>query len=380
MQDAADFEANTRDDQYLWDATGPADPEVQRLEQALVKFRHANEVAAFLDAMPARDLAAQRLSWRTLWLPAFACATVIGLVLVGSQIVRRSAVVPAGFSAWDITAVEGAPRIGPGSISANTNHAKLAVGETLVTDGRSRASLSEKGLGEIKVDPNSRVRLIESDDHRKRIQLVVGSIQALIWAPPGEFSVDTPSATAVDLGCAYTLQVLPDGSGTIRTTLGWVGFHRNGRDSFIPAGAICNTRRDAGPGTPYFEDAPPALPEALLVLDYTATTPAERSVALHEVLGAARPRDALTLWHLLSRTSGSDREAVYDRLAALAPPPSGVTRDGVLALNATMLDAWWNSFGLGDISLWRYFEQNDGPRANGAKGAAGRPTFSDNVR
>jgi len=38
------------------------------------------------------------------------------------------------------------------------------------------------------------------------------------------FVVDTPSASAIDLGCAYTLHVNEDGSGTLRTTLGWVGF------------------------------------------------------------------------------------------------------------------------------------------------------------
>jgi len=52
---------------------------------------------------------------------------------------------------------------------------------------------------------------------------------ALEWEPSrasgssGEsFVVDTPSASAVDLGCAYTLHVNDDGSGTLRTTLvGW---------------------------------------------------------------------------------------------------------------------------------------------------------------
>jgi hypothetical protein len=31
------------------------------------------------------------------------------------------------------------------------------------------------------------------------------TIHAYIWAPPGEFVVDTPSAVTVDLGCACTL-------------------------------------------------------------------------------------------------------------------------------------------------------------------------------
>jgi hypothetical protein len=87
---------------------------------------------------------------------------------------------------------------------------------------------------------------------------------------------------------------------------------------------------------------------------------------LQIVLSQARVRDALTLWHLLFRTEGADRESVYARLSELVPPPAGVTRDGVLLLQSAMLDAWWNSFGLGDISTWRYWEWSETP--NGASG------------
>jgi hypothetical protein len=58
------------------------------------------------------------------------------------------------------------------------------------------------------------------------------------------------------------------------------------------------------------------------------------------LLKEARTRDTLTLWHLLTRTSGADRVRVYERLAQLAPPPSNVTRDGILSLDQRMLDAW----------------------------------------
>ena len=51
-------------------------------------------------------------------------------------------------------------------------------------------------------------------------------------------------------------------------------------------------------------------------------------------------RDTITLWHLLTRVEGDDRARVYERMAELTPPPPGVTREGVLALDQRMLDAW----------------------------------------
>ena len=68
---------------------------------------------------------------------------------------------------------------------------------------------------------------------------------------------------------------------------------------------------------------------------------------MNVVLSAARKRDGLSLWHLLSSTEGPARERVYERLAALVPPPAGVTREGVLALEERMLDRWrWELDGM----------------------------------
>jgi hypothetical protein len=267
-------------------------------------------------------------------------------------------------SGWDLSNLQGTPQIGSQTISTNNANAKLQIGQTLTTDSTSRVSLSQTDLGEIQVDPNSRVRLLQSGPNRKRLQLDLGTIHAYIWARPTDFVVDTPSAVAVDLGCAYTLQVAPDGSGTIRTTLGWVGFHLNGRDSFIPAGAMCSTRPNVGPGTPYFEDASPLFRESLADFDSAPENSPEQAKSLSALLAQARAKDALSLWHLLSRTDGRNRQLAYQRLADLVAPPPGVTRGGILQLDPRMLDLYWNALNLGDISIWRYWEQSSSPNSS----------------
>jgi hypothetical protein len=71
-------------------------------------------------------------------------------------------------------------------------------------------------------------------------------MHAFIWAPPGQFSVETVSSTAIDLGCAYTLTMDDKGVGRVEVTSGWVGFEWQGRESFIPIGAVCVTRPGLG--------------------------------------------------------------------------------------------------------------------------------------
>ena len=158
---------------------------------------------------------------------------------------------------------------------------------------------------------------------------------------------------AVDLGCRYTLEVDDAGSGLLRVETGWVGFESRGLLSLVPAGAACPTRRGVGPGTPYFETAPEALRRALAVVDFGPATGESRRAALDTALASARERDALSLWHLLSRLEGPERGRVYDRLAALVPPPADVTREGIERGDRAMRDAWWDELGLGSADFWR---------------------------
>lgn len=238
--------------------------------------------------------------------------------------------------AWEVARLAGAPKVGSNAIHET---GRLAVGEWLETDANSRASIRVANIGQVEVDPETRIRLVETGATEHRMELARGRMHAVVSAPPRVFFVNTPSAVAADLGCAYTLEVDDRGRSLLRVTAGWVALETRERDSVVPAGAACLTVPGTGPGTPFFEDAPDALLDALSSFDFEGGG----SEALNSVLASARPRDTLTLWHLLARAEGDERARVYERLAALSPPPSGVTREGVLRLDPSMLDRWKES-------------------------------------
>jgi hypothetical protein len=223
--------------------------------------------------------------------------------------------------------------------------ARLRVGQWLETDGVSKAKIDVADIGHIEVQPNTRIRLVETRSDEHRLALDRGAMEAQIMAPPRLFFVETPSAVAVDLGCAYTLKVDEVGRGLLHVTLGWVSFEREGRESIVPAGALCETRPAVGPGTPYFEDTPLPLRTALTAFDFEQGG----AEALEVVLEAARQRDSLTLWHLLPRTTAAEREAVYGRLKALVRPPETVTREGIMRLDSHLLKLWWERI---ENTLW----------------------------
>lgn len=331
---------------YLWDRSGPPDLEVARLERALGKLRQSQPPAPlrlpmYVTVHPARP------RW---FFAAVAAAAAMVIAIAGST---WRAGVESGPGLM-VTRDAGTPRIGSHAVSDTR---ELRVGHWLQTDAQARATIDVGGIGRVEVDPDTRLGLLSTKPGDYRLHLARGTLHALIWAPPGQFSVHTASSTAVDLGCSYTLTVDDGGVGLVRVTNGWVGFEWKGHESFIPAGAVCVTRPGLGPGTPHYEMTSDAFRAALTMIDMRGGSAQQRAAALERVLNEAQVRDVVTLWHLLTRVDADQRGRVFDRLAELVPPPDGVTRDGVLAGRDDMLDQWWDAFGFGTASWWRTWKQ-----------------------
>ncbi len=335
---------------YLWDRSGRPDPDVEALEGVLSELRHRGRPLTLVAPARASQAREQARTWRRLAVP-LALAASIAVMVFGTWVTRPhpatpTAAVSAG--AWKAAAVSGSARIASEPIEAEMH---VPPGRWLETGPGASARLSAGEIGTLRVGPLSRLQVISDSPGEHRLALARGSLDAFIWASPRQFFIETPSAVAIDLGCAYRLEVDEDGTGRLRVTLGWVGFELDGRESLVPRGAVCTTRPGRGPGTPHFEDAREGFRAALASLDEHGT-PADAEV-LDRLLREARPRDALSLWHLLSRLDRPSAAKVYDRLAALAPPPPQASRDLVLAGDRPALDAWWDSLGLAPVSRYR---------------------------
>lgn len=235
------------------------------------------------------------------------------------------------------------------SLSKNELSGQLAVGGVLATNESTRAQLSIGNIGRVELEPKTRIRLLKARAKEHRIALDIGKMHAMVWAPPKLFFVETPSALAIDLGCAYTLEVTDSGNSILRVTIGYVAFVNNGRQSVVPSGAICETRPGIGPGTPFYEDVSQKFRDALVQYDFYNGD----ENALKTLLAEARSDDNLTLWHLLLKENPENRAMLYDRLASFRKPPKGVTREGIINLDRNMLNLWRDALNLPDIDLPR---------------------------
>ena len=315
---------SNHNDDYLWDRSGPDDPEIKRLEDLLSSYRAA-PVASPLPEREERDLA--------LWIaiPLAVAATLL-VAYMGQRAMYRG---PQ--SAWDVACLTGVPHIDKQPL---TSASTISEGQWLVTDDSSRAVISVGSVGCVEVDRASRVRLVRARKNDYRLELRSGSLHATTWAPPRLFRIETPSATAIDLGCDYSLSVDSLGRGQLCVTSGRVALKRDRRESVVRAGAMCETRPGVGPGTPFFGGGSEEFRGALARFDFDGGKRADLVSVLHE----SGKCELFTLWQLLHRVGAADRALVYDRMAMIVPPPAGVTREGVLALDEAMLDVWGSTF------------------------------------
>ncbi|HEY8073710.1 MAG TPA: FecR family protein [Labilithrix sp.] len=287
---------NDDHDEYLWDKKGEPDPTVARLEAALAPLgyrKRATERAA-------------RETRRPRW-PAYvavvAAAAVIFLFLWRRDRDHAPSVA--------VTRLAGAPRVASVAIG---ERGELGVGAWVETDEASRADIELAAIGHVEVTPNSRVRLVATGDREQRLELTRGAIEARVVAPPRIFLVDTPSAQAIDLGCAYRLEVIDDGGSRLRVTQGAVELAGAGRSAWVPATAACESHPGRGPGCPWFSDAREPFVSALRRVEYGDPDDG----ALASLLASARERDTLTLWHLGERLAGEPRARVFAKIRDLA--------------------------------------------------------------
>jgi hypothetical protein len=250
---------------------------------------------------------------------------------------------------WRITAAEGAVTMAGEPVAA---HAALAPGNVLETGAGASVRLRVARIGEMLLGEDSRFALVETGDGRHRTRLQRGRLWARIWAPPGAFGVSTPAGEVFDLGCEFVLQANEDGSGALTVRSGWVQIESAWREVLVPEGARLEFGARGEPGIPYDLGASPAFVAALQDLHAQGRRAEPDGAAVHALLAASRPQDAISLLYLLQFHPPLAGGPVYDRMVEIMPPEARVSRDDLRLRGAAALSPWWNALPYPRIKRW----------------------------
>jgi len=335
-------------DDYLFDRSGPPDPDVAKLEKLLAPLRHD----APLDELRMRRR--RRTPWFVL---GVALAAAAGLVIYFALPATSSAC--RGGAGFAFTGVGGDVSCGGAQVARGV----LPVGVQLDT-GAHEASLTIADIGTAQLGKQTRVRLERTDRERHQLALERGRMHAKVVAPPRLFAVSTKHTEVVDLGCEYTIDIDDVGAGSICVATGLVELATKSRASVVvPEGACATILAGQRPGLPHARDARAELVAA--VDAYDRGDPA----AFDRLLAIADHRDAITLIALAGiendptpspnphcvQGNGHCR-AVLERLMELSPPP-----DAEITVDSALTDP--NHFGTWRNDILEIYYGMWGPRA-----------------
>ncbi len=315
----------TRPDDYLWDRSGPPDPDVERLERLLSPLAHD----APLDEPRLRR---PRRRWPVLAAGAVLAAAAAAIAVWAWPEGRA----PEGAYACGARATGFAFTARGGSVACGGERVPagvLPVGGVLDT-GAHRAELAIADIGRAELGERTRVRLDRTSPERHQLFLERGRMHARVSAPPRIFAVSTPGAHVTDLGCEYTLEIDESGAGSIVVQSGKVELESgSGSLVVVTQGARARLLPGRRAGLPLVEGASPALAAAVRALEDG------EAGALPRVLDAATAEDALTVAHLARIAEPARRRAVLERLDEIFGISAPHTLEEALAEPA-VLDAW----------------------------------------
>jgi hypothetical protein len=323
----------TKPDDYLWDRSGPPDPEVARLERLLTPLAHD----APLDELrlergqdgSGREGRRARARWIVAGAAAAAAAAVAVFVLRSRGEPEGAYACGAGATGFAFTARGGSVACGGERLPAGV----LPVGGVLDT-GAHEAELAIANIGRAELGARTRVRLDRTSPERHQLYLERGRMHAKVSAPPRIFAVGTPGAHVTDLGCEYTIEIDEAGAGSIVVRSGKVELESGaGGVVVVPHGARARLLAGRRAGLPLGPGASPEL-EAFA----HAYEGGERG-ALARVLAAATADDAITVANLARMAPPAERREVLARLEQFFPAPAPHTIDEALA-DPAILDAW----------------------------------------
>lgn len=332
-----------RNDDYLWDRSAPADPQVERLERLLAPYAWRDERGMPIVAKPSPR---HRRTYRRIALASAAMLAIIALGIDGWY--RHRLQWPAA-QPWQLAAVSGQVHVDGRAVDAS---ALLAPGSELETGEDASVRLQIARIGQMMLGEDSRLSLVETRSGRHRVRLRQGSLWARVWAPPGSFGVDAHGADIRDLGCEFVLRIDAQGDGELIVQSGWVQIDGARWEILVPQGARSELHAGRAPGTPHDLGASADFVAALHEIDALGRDAEPDGDAVRRLLAASRPWDAITLLSLLKRYPQLAAGPLFERLSDFMPPDPTVTREAFHARGGVALDPWWRSLPYPRVKRW----------------------------
>ena len=250
---------------------------------------------------------------------------VLGLVIVFVIIKIFS----SSSGGWKIIQFNGQSKINNEILTKDDS---FPVNSTIETGPTSTVAVLIPNVGRLLIDVSTTITRLEKDF---TLKIEKGQIKKIEGNADEFLTVETPLATIKDLykGAAYKLNVIERGISIISVESGWLIVKVKEFDSYIPKNFNCVVSVGHY-AIPYQANSSSQL------INLLENFSGVNDPSIGTILSLITAKDALSLWHIIQLVSSENRFIVFDRLNEFVPVPSGVTKEGIQALNKDMLLQW----------------------------------------
>ena len=270
-------------------------------------------------------------SWY-LWSSAAVALLAVGIFMIYKIFQPGNSTSTDGYSNWQMVNLTGNATVN------GVKASKLNLGDVLETDGTSSVVLKFTDGGNITIEPNSKIRLVTSDNNESRVEVISGTVNTDNKIKPGKIVIEANNVKVRDNGANYTFNVDDKGNGIVYVKDGKVSFvSNNNRQAYIPEGNFCYSQPDKGVGTPFRKDSKPEFQQALFNYDFGNNKVPE---VVYSVLANANVQDAYSLVNLLPRLDENKKFMVFNKLSRNGATPSYFKLDSIKDFDENDAKIW----------------------------------------
>lgn len=191
---------------------------------------------------------------------------------------------------------------------------KVNVGDWIQTDSISSVVLKIANVGDVSIEPNTKVRFIQSDDNVSRIEVMYGTVNTST-SQADKFILQSSNMKVQDKGGSYSFKVDDKGNGVIYVNNGIANIESGDKSAVVTDGKFCYYKPEYGVGIPFRKDSKPEFQNALYNYDFN--NGGVNSV--YYAIANAMPEDYSSLLNLIPRVDDKTKYLVYNKLGKLAP-------------------------------------------------------------
>lgn len=191
---------------------------------------------------------------------------------------------------------------------------KVNVGDWIQTDSVSSVVLKIANVGDISIEPNTKVRFIQSDGNISKMEVLYGTVNTST-SQPDKFVLQSSNLKVQDKGGSYSFKVDDKGNGVIYVNSGIANVESGNKSAVVTDGTFIMYKPEFGVGTPFRKDSKPEFQDALFQYDFNNGG----APSIYYAMANAGPEDYSSLLNLIPRVDDRTKYLVLNKLNKLSP-------------------------------------------------------------